>query len=193
LDRIESKLAELGLALPEVREYTVANIVNTVRSGDLLFVSGHVPFGDGKLMRQGKLGADLTVDEGYELAKHVALGALASVKVELGSLDRVRRVVKLLGFVNSAPDFGEQPKVVNGASDLLIQLYGEAGRPARSAVGVAALPNQAPVEIEMVLEIGPEPRSREPRARQAASRHPLRDTEPMQASVARRGTASGRS
>ncbi len=156
LNRIDSKLHELGLELPEVREYTVANIVNTVRSGDLLFVSGHVPYADGKLMRQGKLGSELSVDEGYEMAKHVALGALASVKAEVGSLDRVKRVVKLLGFVNSAPEFADQPKVVNGASDLLIDLYGDAGRHARSAVGVAALPNQAPVEIEMVLEIDSE-------------------------------------
>jgi enamine deaminase RidA (YjgF/YER057c/UK114 family) len=153
LDSVESKLRELGLELPAVRVYTVANIANTVRSGSLLFVSGHVPYADGKLMKQGKLGRELSVDEGYEMAKHVALGALASVKAELGSLDRVKRVVKLLGFVNSAPEFAEQPKVVNGASDLLIDLYGDAGRHARSAVGVAALPNQAPVEIEMVLEI----------------------------------------
>jgi enamine deaminase RidA (YjgF/YER057c/UK114 family) len=151
--RIEARLRELGLELEPAREYTVANIVNTVRSGDLLFVSGHVPFRAGTFARQGKLGADLTVEEGYELAQLACLGALASVKAALGNLDRVRQVVKLLGFVNCAPDFGDTPRVINGASDLLIELYGDAGRHTRSAVGVASLPNRAPLEIEMVLEV----------------------------------------
>jgi enamine deaminase RidA (YjgF/YER057c/UK114 family) len=151
--RVEARLRELGLALEPARAYTVANIVNTVLSGELLFVSGHVPFRGGTVARQGKLGTDLTVEEGYELARLACLGSLASVKAALGSLDRVRRVVRLLGFVNCAPDFGDTPRVINGASDLLIELYGDAGRHTRSAVGVASLPNRAPLEIEMVLEV----------------------------------------
>jgi enamine deaminase RidA (YjgF/YER057c/UK114 family) len=150
--KVEAKLAEMGLQLPAVPP-SVANYIRAVKVGNLLFVSGHGPSRDGKYHFSGKLGKDVTVEDGYKAAQLVALNCLASVKEALGDLDRVRRVVKLLGMVNSAPDFGQQPEVINGASDLLVQLYGEAGRHARSAVGMGGLPRGISVEIEMILEV----------------------------------------
>lgn len=150
--KIEAKLAEMGLELPSAPK-PVANYVRTVRTGSLLFVSGHGPYRDGKLQFLGKVGQDLPVEEGYQAARLVALNCLASVKEALGDLDRVKRVVKLLGMVNCAPEFGQQPEVINGASDLLVELYGDAGRHARSAVGMNALPRGIAVEIEMILEV----------------------------------------
>lgn len=150
--RVEARLAELGLQLPSPPK-PIANYVRAVRTGNLLFVSGHGPFLDGKPQYVGKVDRDLTVEEGYRSAQLVCLNCLASVKEALGDLDRVKRVVKLLGMVNSTPDFGEQPQVINGASDLLVNLYGDAGRHARSAVGMGSLPGGIAVEIEMVLEV----------------------------------------
>lgn len=150
--RVEARLAEIGLELPAAPP-PAANYIRTVRTGNLLFVSGHGPHRDGKLHYLGKVGEDLTVEEGYQAARLVALNCLASVKEALGDLDRVKRVVKLLGMVNCTPEFTQQPEVINGASDLLVELYGEAGRHARSAVGMAALPRNISVEIEMVLEV----------------------------------------
>jgi len=148
----EARLAELGLKLPE-QPKPVANYVPTVKVGNLLFVSGHGPYDDGNIKTEGKLGRDLTVDEGYQVARTVTMNCLASIRVELGSLDRVKRFVKLLGMVNCTEDFREQPKVINGCSDLLVELFGEAGKHARSAVGMQALPFGIPVEIEMILEV----------------------------------------
>ena len=148
----EQKLKELGIVLPESPK-PVANYVRAVRTGNLLFVSGHGPYNDGKILISGKLGKELTIEEGYKTARNVALNCLASIRASLGSLDKVRRVVKLLGMVNCTEDFKDQPKVVNGASDLMVEVFGEAGRHARSAVGMQALPNQIPVEIEMILEV----------------------------------------
>ena len=148
----EQKLKEMGIVLPESPK-PVANYVRAVRTGNLLFVSGHGPYNDGKTLILGKLGKEVTVEEGYKTARNVALNCLASIRAALGSLDKVKRVVKLLGMVNCAEDFKEQPKVINGASDLLVEIFGEAGRHARSAVGMQALPNQIPVEIEMILEV----------------------------------------
>jgi enamine deaminase RidA (YjgF/YER057c/UK114 family) len=150
--KAEAKLSELGLVLPSAPG-PIANYVRAVRVGNLLFVSGHGPTRDGKYLFTGKLGKDLTIDDGYKAAQLVCLNCLASVREALGDLDRVKRVVKLLGMVNSAPDFGHQPEVINGASDLLVQLYGDAGRHARSAVGMGALPRNIAVEIEMILEV----------------------------------------
>jgi len=150
--KAEAKLAELGLQLPSAPG-PIANYVRAVRVGNLLFVSGHGPTRDGKYLFTGKLGKDLTIDDGYKAAQLVCLNCLASVREALGDLDRVKRVVKLLGMVNSAPDFGHQPEVINGASDLLVQLYGDSGRHARSAVGMGALPRNIAVEIEMILEV----------------------------------------
>lgn len=150
--KIEEKLAARGLHLP-VTPKPMANYVRTVRTGNLLFVSGHGPYRDGQLQYIGKVGRDLTVEEGYQAAQLVALNCLASVREALGDLDRVRRVVKLLGMVNCPPEFTQHPQVINGASDLLVDLYGDAGRHARSAVGMGSLPAGISVEIEMILEV----------------------------------------
>ena len=148
----EQKLRELGLILPQTPK-PVANYVPTVRTGNLLFVSGHGPFNDGKIKTPGKVGRELSIEEGYQAARNVALNCLASVKAAIGDLDKVKQVVKLLGMVNCTEDFKDQPMVVNGCSDLLVAIFGEAGKHARSAVGMQALPHEIPVEIEMILEI----------------------------------------
>ncbi len=148
----EQKLNELGLTLPQPPK-PVANYVPAVKTGNLLFVSGHGPYNDGKTKISGKVGRELTIEEGYQTARNVALNCLASVKDTVGDLNKVKRVVKLLGMVNCTEDFKDSPKVINGCSDLLVTIFGEAGKHARSAVGMQALPNQIPVEIEMILEI----------------------------------------
>lgn len=150
--RVEAKLKELGLELPPTPS-PAANYVGAVHTGNLLFVSGHGPTRDGRFAYVGKVGKDVSVEQGYEAARVVALNCLASAKSVLGDLDRIKRVVKLLGMVNCTEDFGEQPKVINGASDLLVQLFGESGRHARSAVGMQALPFGIAVEIEMIFEV----------------------------------------
>jgi enamine deaminase RidA (YjgF/YER057c/UK114 family) len=152
MSQVEAKLQAMGLELP-TPPAPVANYVRAVRTGNLVFVAGHGPSRDGQLVYRGKLGADVDVETGYQAAQLVMLNCLASLKEEIDDLDRVTRVVKLLGMVNSAPDFGEQPEVINGASDLLVELYGERGRHARSAVGMASLPRQIAVEIEMIVEV----------------------------------------
>ena len=149
---IEAKLSEMGFELPAPGQ-PAGNYVPAVRTGNLVFLSGHGPkLEDGGLIT-GKVGADLTLDEGYAAAQRVALILLASLKSEIGDLDRVHRVVKLLGMVNCTPDFTDHPKVINGASDLLVELFSDKGRHARSAVGMNALPSNIAVEIEMIVEI----------------------------------------
>jgi enamine deaminase RidA (YjgF/YER057c/UK114 family) len=148
----ESRLASLGIALPEVPP-PVASYVNAVRTGNLLFLAGKGPLEEGGKRPAGRVGVEYTAEEGYRFARSTGLALLAVLRAELGSLDRVRRVVKVLGMVASPPEFGEHPKVVNGCSDLLVEVFGEAGRHARSAVGVASLPFGTPVEIEMVVEV----------------------------------------
>ena len=148
----EQKLKELRLTLPQPPP-PVANYVRAVKTGNLLFISGHGPYNDGKIKISGKVGRELTVDEGYQAARNVALNCLASIKATIGDLDKVKRVVKLLGMVNCTDDFKDQPKVINGCSDLLVAIFEDAGKHARSAVGMQSLPNQIPVEIEMILEI----------------------------------------
>lgn len=152
MSRVEQRLKELGLELPEAPP-PVANFVGAVRVGSLVFVSGHGPRHEGEYVYLGKLGTDLDVDAGYAAARLVALNCLASLKAVIGDLDNVSRVVKLLGMVNSAPDFTDQPWVINGASDLLVEVFGERGRHARSAVGMASLPMGISVEIEMIVEV----------------------------------------
>jgi len=148
---VAEKLAELGLALPARR--SVGSYVPAVRTGNLLFVSGGGPMrADGSFVT-GKVGSNVTIEDGQEAAKLAALYCLASIQEVLGELDRITRVVKLLGFVNSAPGFTQQHVVMNGASDLLIELLGENGRHARSAVGMAELPMDIAVEVEMVVEV----------------------------------------
>lgn len=149
---VENRLAALGLALPEVAA-PVAAYVPAVRSGAYVYTSGQLPFIDGKLPRTGKVGAEVSVEDAAELARTCALNAIAAAKSAIGDLDRVVRVVKVVGFVASAPDFTAQPQVINGASNLLKEAFGEAGAHARSAVGVAVLPLDSPVEVEIVVEV----------------------------------------
>lgn len=148
----ERRLAEIGLKLPPAPS-SLANYVGAVVAGKLVFVSGHGPVDDGELTYRGKLGRDFTTAQGYDAARLVMLNCLATLKGAIGSLDRVRRVVKLLGMVNGMPEFTDQPQVINGASDLLISIFGDRGRHARSAVGMGSLPFGIAVEIEMVVEI----------------------------------------
>ena len=148
----EQRLAGLGLTLPDVAA-PVAAYVPVVRSGDLVWTSGQVPFVGGELPARGKVGGEVDADTAKQLARTCALNALAAVKSEIGDLDRVRRVVKVVGYVASVPSFFGQPAVVNGASELLVEVFGDAGKHARSAVGVAALPLDAPVEVEVVVEV----------------------------------------
>ena len=149
---VEQKLTSMGLALTPPTK-PVANYVKAVRTGNLIFLAGHVSTrADGSPIT-GKLGKDLTLEHGYEAAKATTVSLLSTLKAELGNLDRIRRIVKVTGFVNSTPDFPDQPKVINGCSDLLVALFGEQGKHARSAVGMAALPSNYAVEIEMVVEV----------------------------------------
>lgn len=154
MDAIEAKLRDMGHAIPELTP-PVGNYVGAVRTGNLVFVSGHGPFRDGAWHHIGKLGRDMEVDTAREAALLVALNMLASLKAEIGTLDRVKRIVRLFGMVNSAPDFAEQSKVIDGASNLLVALFGDKGRHSRSAIGMGALPFGISVEIEMVVEIDP--------------------------------------
>jgi enamine deaminase RidA (YjgF/YER057c/UK114 family) len=148
----EERLAELGLTLPELVP-PVAAYVTSVRTGSLVFISGQLPMVDGALAGTGKVGAEVTPETAQVLAQLCALNALAAVKAEIGDLSLVTRVVKVVGFVASAPEFCGQPQVVNGASELLLAAFGDAGRHARSAVGVSSLPRNSPVEVELIVEV----------------------------------------
>jgi enamine deaminase RidA (YjgF/YER057c/UK114 family) len=150
----EAKLKELGITLPTPGA-PIANYVNAVQTGNLLFLAGKGPLPqDGKDV-VGRLGKDMTIDQGYQAARSTAIAHLAVLKKELGDLKRVVRVVKVLGMVNSDPAFTQQPAVVNGYSDLMVAVFGEKGKHARSAVGMATLPGGIPVEVEVVVEISP--------------------------------------
>ena len=150
---VEQKLAAQGVTLPEPRA-AMANYVGFVRTGNLLFISGQVcANAEGKLVAKGKLGAGVTTEQGYEAAKTCGVNLLAQIKAALGDLDKVVRVVRIGGFVNSAPDYLDGPKVLNGASDLMVAAFGDKGRHARSTVGVASLPADAAVEVEGVFEV----------------------------------------
>jgi enamine deaminase RidA (YjgF/YER057c/UK114 family) len=148
----DARLTELGITLPPAPK-PVATYIPAVRAGDLLFLSGTGPFKDGAIVYAGKLGKDLTVEQGYEAARLTLLNALAMVRQELGTLDRVTRVVRLTGHVASAEGFTQQPAVINGASDLLVQIFGEAGRHARLALGAAELPLNMAIELELILQV----------------------------------------
>ena len=150
---VESKLAELGVALPTPAA-PVANYVGFVRTGRLLMVSGQLCLGDdGKLVAQGKLGAGVSVEDGQKAARACAINLLAQAKAALGDLDKVSRVVRLGGFINSAPGFADAAKVMNGASDLMVTAFGDKGRHARSTIGVSSLPLDAAVEVEGAFEV----------------------------------------
>ncbi len=148
----QERLQELGLSIPEVVP-PVAAYVPAVRTGNHIYTSGQLPMRDGQLIATGKVGADVSPDQAYEAAQQCALNALAAVNAEVGDLSRVVSVVKLVVFVASTQDFTGQPQVANGASELIGKVFGDAGRHARSAVGVSALPLDAPVEVEMVVEV----------------------------------------
>jgi len=148
----EARLTAIGLTLPKVTP-PVAAYVPAVRTGDYVYTAGQLPVVDGQLLATGKVGADVGAVEAAALARTCALNALAAVASVTGSLDAVRRIVKVTGFVASAPGFTQQAQVINGASELLIEVFGEAGRHARSAVGMAVLPLDAPVEVELIAEV----------------------------------------
>lgn len=148
----EQRLADLGLTLPEVVTPAAA-YVPAVRTGSYVYTAGQLPMVAGKLVATGKVGAEIGVEEAAALARTCALNALAAAVSVAGSLSAIRRIVKVTGFVASAPDFTAQPQVINGASELLIEVFGEAGRHARSAVGMAVLPLDSPVEVELIAEL----------------------------------------
>ncbi len=150
---VEKKLEEMGYTLPSPPT-PGGNYVGAVRTGNLVYVAGVVNrLPDGGYTAVGKVGTQVTIDEGYAAARQAILNSLANLKACIGDLDRVTRVVKLLCMVNCAPDFGQTPQVANGASDLLVAIFGENGRHARSAVGMGSLPNTVPIEIEMIVEV----------------------------------------
>ncbi|MCH7740277.1 MAG: RidA family protein [Chloroflexi bacterium] len=148
----EDRVKELGLDLSNAPR-PVANYMPAVQVGNIVYLSGHGPLRPDGALPAGKVGADLSVEEGYDAARLVGIGLLASLRVQLGSLDRVRRVVKTLGMVNATPDFMDHPRVINGTSDLFREVFGEKGVGARSAVGMGSLPGQIPVEVEMIVEV----------------------------------------
>ena len=149
----EKRLKQLGLDLGAVSA-PVANYVNAVRTGNLLFLAGKGPRAVNGVRPQGKVGRDYTAEQAYQHARTVGLDLLAVMRQELGSLDQVKRVVKVLGMVNAVPEFQDHPKVINGCSDLFVEVLGEAGKHARSAVGMGSLPMGIPVEIECIVEVG---------------------------------------
>jgi len=148
----EARLKELGLSLPEIPPAAGA-YVPAVKSGNLIFCSGQGPYKDGSFAYIGKVGDNLSLEEGYQAARIAALNCLAEIRLVIGSLNNIKKVVQVKGYVNSAPDFHDQPKVVNGASELLLEIFGEAGKHARCALGTSNLPMNIPVEVEMVVEV----------------------------------------
>ena len=149
---MEKKLESMGISLPKPME-PLANYVTAVIDGELLYTSGMGPIENGKPKYQGRVGTEVSLEEGYQASRITMLNILSTVKSYLGSLDRIERVIKVLGFVSSANDFHRQPEVINGASDLLVELLGDRGAHARSAIGTCNLPMNIPVEIEMILKI----------------------------------------
>jgi enamine deaminase RidA (YjgF/YER057c/UK114 family) len=147
-----ARIQELGITLPEVAKPAGA-YVPAVQSGNLVFTAGQIPLVEGKLIATGKVGKEISVEEAKSIARVCALNAVAAIKGVVGDLNRVKKVVRVVGFVASTPEFTQQPAVINGASELLEQIFGDSGIHARSAVGVAVLPLDAPVEVELVVEI----------------------------------------
>jgi len=148
----EAKLTEMSIVVPEAPK-PVAAYVPAVQVGDIIYTSGQIPFVDGQIKYKGKLGKDVTIEQGYDAARVCVINALAAVKSLAGSLDNIEKIIKVVGFVNSAPGFTDQPKVINGASELLAEVFGEAGAHARSAVGVAELPIDSAVEVELIVKL----------------------------------------
>ncbi|HZQ13815.1 MAG TPA: RidA family protein [Pseudolabrys sp.] len=151
---VEARLASLGITLPKPAS-PIANYVPVVRSGNLVVVSGQVCFGpDGKLVAKGQLGGGVSIEDGQKAARACAINLLAQLKAALGELDQIRRVLRLGGFINSAPGFTDGPKVMNGASDLMVEVFGDKGRHARTTVGVSALPADAAIEVDGLFDVG---------------------------------------
>ncbi|MBS0221047.1 MAG: RidA family protein [Proteobacteria bacterium] len=154
--KTERRLKELGIELAPATS-PLANYVNAVRTGNLLYLAGKGPGRAGEPLPTGKVGRDLTVEQAYQHARETGLNLIAVMKAELGDLDRVKRIVKVLGMVNAVPEFGHQPEVINGCSDLFVEVFGDRGRHARSAVGLGSLPRGIPVEIEVIVEVNSAP------------------------------------
>jgi enamine deaminase RidA (YjgF/YER057c/UK114 family) len=168
--KTDQRLKELGIELaPAIGP--LANYVNAVRTGSLLYLAGKGPGLPGQPMPSGKVGRDFTIEQGYEYARQTGLSLIAVMKAELGDLDRVSRIVKVLGMVNATPEFGHQPEVINGCSDLFVEVFGERGKHARSAVGLGSLPRGIPVEIEVIVEVeGEAPAAAAPARRVAVAK-----------------------
>lgn len=152
MGQVEARMQAKGIALPTPKA-PVANYVSAVQTGNLLYLAGKGPGLNDSPAMQGKVGRDLTIEQGYQAARECGLNLLAAAKDALGDLDRVKRVVKVLGMVNAEPEFGQQPAVINGCSDLFVEVFGEKGKHARSAVGMGSLPGRIPVEIEVIMEV----------------------------------------
>ncbi len=150
--KIEQRLQELGIELPETTS-PIANYVNAVRAGNLLFLAGKGPGQPGKPLPTGKVGRDFSIELAYRLARETGLNLISVMKAELGDLDRVKRIVKVLGMVNATSEYSHQPEIINGCSDLFVEVFGERGKHARSAVGMGSLPRGIPVEIEVIVEV----------------------------------------
>ena len=150
--KIEQRLAELGIELPKPTT-PMGSYVNAVRTGNLLYMAGKGPGLPGKPLPVGKVGRDFSIEQAYGFARDTGISILAAIKAELGDLDRVKRIVKVLGMVNAMPDFGHQPEVINGCSDLFVEVFGEAGRHARAAVGMGSLPMNISVEITAMMAV----------------------------------------
>ena len=161
--KTEQRLKELGIELAPASG-PLANYVNAVRTGNLLYLAGKGPGLPGQPMPSGKVGRDFTIEQGYEYARQTGLSLIAVMKAELGDLDKVTRIVKVLGMVNAMPEFGHQPEVINGCSDLFVEVFGDRGKHARSAVGLGSLPRGIPVEIEVVVEVEADDAAPAPRA-----------------------------
>lgn len=176
--KTEARLEELGIVLPETTQ-PMANYVNAVRTGNLLFLAGKGPGLPGKPLPQGKVGRDFSIDQAYQLARDTGLNLISVMKAELGDLDKVARIVKVLGMVNATSEYGHQPEIINGCSDLFVEVFEERGKHARSAVGMGSLPRGIPVEIEVIIEVVGEAPARgaaaaasKPAARPAAKKKP---------------------
>jgi enamine deaminase RidA (YjgF/YER057c/UK114 family) len=167
--KTEQRLKELGIELPEPRS-PIANFVNAVRTGNLMFLAGNGPGLPGKPMPTGKVGRDFSIEQGYRLARDVGINLISVMKAELGDLDRVKRIVKVLGMVNATSEYSHQPEVINGCSDLFVEVFGERGKHARSAVGMGSLPRGIPVEIEVIVEVEDTPAQSAAASRPAATK-----------------------
>ena len=165
----EARLQELGIELPETTS-PMANYVNAVRTGNLLYLAGKGPGLPGKPLPVGKVGRDFSIEQGYRLARDTGLNLISVMKAELGDLDKVVRIVKVLGMVNATSEYGHQPEIINGCSDLFVEVFGDRGKHARSAVGMGSLPRGIPVEIEVIVEVAAEAPA--PRAAAAAKPRP---------------------